>query len=168
MIVRKIVEKDISQCLETYNYYIENTCFTLEEEKLDLESFTKRCNDILKRYPFIVLENDEGKIIGYAYLDTFNSRSAYRKTADLSIYVSKDHLHEHAGKILLNEILKLAKENDIANIISIITSENENSVNFHLKNGFVLEGTIHDVAIKFNKVISVYYFRKVIFPLNKE
>lgn len=160
MNIREIEEKDISQCLEIYNYYIENTCFTLEEEKLSLDNFKNRCKDIIKRYPYIVMENDERKIIGYAYLNTFNSRSAYKITADLSIYVSKDHLHEHVGYILLQKIEKMALEYGIKNIISIVTSENENSCNFHLKNGFILEGTIHDVAIKFGKIISVNYFRK--------
>ncbi len=160
MNIRNLEEKDINKCLEIYNYYIENTCFTLEEQKLDINSFKDRCLNILKKYPFIVLENDEGSIVGYAYLNTFNSRSAYRITADLSIYVSKDHLHEHVGAILLKEIEKLAQERGILNIISIVTSENENSSSFHLKNGFVLEGTIHDVAIKFGKTISVNYFRK--------
>ena len=168
MIIRTIEEKDVKQCLEIYNYYIENTCFTLEEEKLSLEDFKKRCDNILKKYPFIVLENDKKKIIGYAYLSTFNSRSAYRKTADLSIYVSKNHLHEHIGIMLLKEIEKLACKYDIANIISIVTSENDNSVNFYLKNGFVLEGTIHDVAIKFGKVISVYYLKKALCQIKKE
>ena len=164
MMIRKLEEKDINICLNIYNYYIENTCFTLEEEKLSLDDFKNRCENILKKYPFIVLENDEGIVIGYAYLNTFNPRSAYRKTADLSIYVSKDHLHEHAGKILLQEIEKLAISYGITNIISIVTSENENSAHFHQKNGFVLEGTMHDVALKFGKIISVDYYRK---PLSK-
>ena len=52
MIVRKLEEKDIAKCLEIYNYYIENTCFTFEEEKLSLESFKKRCEGICEKYPY--------------------------------------------------------------------------------------------------------------------
>ena len=48
LIIRTIEEKDVKQCLEIYNYYIESTCFTLEEEKLSLEDFKKRCDNILK------------------------------------------------------------------------------------------------------------------------
>lgn len=164
MKIRKLEKKDIRACLNIYNYYIENTCYTLEINKLSLVDFTNRCLNILEKYPFIVLENDDGIILGYAYLNVFNVRDAYRRTADLSIYVSKDHLHEHVGKLLLDEIEKEAIKCDISNIISIVTSENQNSFNFHYKNGFVLEGTLHDVASKFNKKISVNYFRK---PLMK-
>ncbi len=160
MIVRKLEEKDINKCLDIYNFYIENTCYSLEEEKLTYVLFKERCEDIFKKYPFVVIENENKEIVGYAYLNTFNSRSAYKRTVDLSIYVDKDHLHEHIGNKLLKEIEKLALEYGINNIISIVTSENKNSFAFHLKNGFILEGTIHDVAIKFNKLISVNYFRK--------
>ena len=160
MPLRSIEKKDVSKCLEIYNYYIENTCHTLEEDKLKLEDFKKRCEDICEKFPFIVLESDNGKVVGYAYLSTFHPRSAYRATADLSIYVDKDCLHNHAGEKLLKEIENRARERGITNLISIVTDENVNSLNFHLKNGFVLEGTIHDVAVKFGKVLGVYYLRK--------
>ncbi len=158
--IRKLEKRDIKGCLDIYNYYIENTCFTLEEDKLNLNDFSKRVEDIASKYPFIVFLNEKGKVIGYAYLNTFNPRSAYKKTADLSIYVNKDHLSEHIGKLLLEEILKQAKEFGLKSIISIITSENENSLAFHLKNGFLLEGNLHNVAHKMGKDIDVYYLRK--------
>ncbi len=161
MNIRAFNKGDIDSCLDIYNYYIEHTCFSLEEDKLGHEEFESRCDGIAKKYPFIVLEND-GVIEGYAHLNTFNPRSAYRKTADLSIYVNKSHLREHIGAILLQEIEKRAKESGITNIISIFTSENENSLRFHLKNGFVLEGTIHDATMKFGKVIGVHYLRKIL------
>lgn len=160
--IRELRQEDIDKCLEIYNYYIVNTCFTLEEETLSSKQFKERCMKISSKFPFIVMENDSEEIVGYAYLDIFHERSAYRKTVDLSIYVSKDHLHEHIGKSLLDEILILGKERGFTNVISIVTSENENSLNFHRKNGFILEGTLHNIAYKLGKNISTYYLRKYI------
>ena len=57
----------------------------------------------------------------------------------------KNSVFNHKGFHILvssKEIEKLAQERGILNIISIVTSENDNSSSFHLKNGFVLEGTI--------------------------
>lgn len=160
MKIRKLEEKDIASCLDIYNYYIENTCYTLEEEKLNLDAFKERCYAIMSKYPYIVVENDDAKVIGYAYLSPFNTRSAYRITADLSIYVNINHTHENLGGILLDKIEELALDNEITNIVSIVTSRNERSAKFHLKHGFVLEGVIHDVAIKFGQTLSVNYYRK--------
>lgn len=86
-------------------------------------------------------------------MNTFNPRSA-----DLSIYIDNNHTHEHLGKYLLDEIIKLVEKYNIDTIVSIVTSENENSVKFHLKNNFTLKGTLHNVAYKFNKDISISYF----------
>lgn len=160
--IRSLEKTDIPNCLEIYNYYILNSCFTLEEELLNIEEFTKRCLSISKKYPFIVYVNDEKDVIGYAYLNVFNPRSAYRFTADLSIYVSKEHIHEHIGALLFEKIIQLAREIGLKNIISIVTSENPNSLKFHMSNGFILEGTLHNVAFKMNKNIDVYYLRKQI------
>ena len=158
MKITNLENEDIEACLRIYNYYIKNTCFTLEEDLLDLDTFTKRCNSIKSKFPFIVARDESNNILGYAYLNTFNPRSAYRRSADLSIYIDNNHTHEHLGKYLLDEIIKLVEKYNIDIIVSIVTSENENSVKFHLKNNFTLEGTLHNVAYKFNKDISISYF----------
>ena len=84
-----IAPEEIAACTELYNYYIENTCITLEEEPVTPEEFGARVARIMKDYPYIVARNGAGKPIGFAYLDVFNPRSAYRCTADLSIYVDR-------------------------------------------------------------------------------
>ncbi len=162
MKIKTIENKDIKSCLDIYNYYIENTTITFEEKKLDLVEFSKRCEQIQEKYPYIVCENDTGEILGYAYLSQYSDRSAFRISADLSIYVNKDHTHEHIGPLLLEEIEKLAKKQNILNIISIVTEENINSKKFHESHGFVLEGTLHNVGLKFGRILGVNIFRKAL------
>ena len=48
----------------------------------------------------------------------------------------------------------------ITNLISIITDENAASCRFHEKNGFVKEGHLHDIAVKFGRRCGVCYYRK--------
>lgn len=160
MKIRRLEDSDIASCLDIYNYYIANTCFTLEEDSLTLDEFKERCKSIKSKYPYIVAENEQKEVIGYAYLSPFITRSAFRITADLSIYVSNKHINKHIGGLLLSKIEELALKSGITNIISIVTSTNETSKNFHERNGFILEGVIHDVAIKFDEVLSVNYYRK--------
>lgn len=130
-----------------------------EEDILNYSSFKNRCLKIKEKYPYIVIK-ENNKVLGYAYLNTFNERSAYHYTADLSIYIDKDHLHEHLGNLLLSFIEKFTKEYNITTLISIVTSANTNSSNFHLRKGFVLERTLHNTAKKFNKELSISYYHK--------
>ena len=155
-----IAPEDIAACTELYNYYIENTCITLEEEPVTPEEFGARVARITKDYPYIVARDGAGKPIGYAYLDVFNARSAYRCTADLSIYVAHSCRGGGVGQKLYAEIERLGRERGIENLISIITSDNEGSLRFHRKNGFTEIGVMSAVAFKFGKYLDVSFFQK--------
>ena len=155
-----IAPEDIAACTELYNYYIENTCITLEEEPVTPEEFGARVARITKGYPYIVARDGAGETIGYAYLDVFNPRSAYRCTADLSIYVDRACRGSGVGQKLYAEIERLGRERGIENLISIITSDNEGSLRFHRKNGFTEIGVMPAVAFKFGKYLDVSFFQK--------
>lgn len=155
-----IAPEDIAACTELYNYYIENTCITLEEEPVTPEEFGARAARITKDYPYIVARDGAGKPIGFAYLDVFNPRSAYRCTADLSIYVDRACRGSGVGQKLYAEIERLGRERGIENLISIITSDNEVSLRFHRKNGFTEIGVMPAVAFKFGKYLDVSFFQK--------
>lgn len=155
-----IAPEDIAACTELYNYYIENTCITLEEEPVTPEEFGARAARITKNYPYIVARDGAGKPVGFAYLDVFNPRSAYRCTADLSIYVDRACRGSGVGQKLYAEIERLGRECGIENLISIITSDNEGSLRFHRKNGFTEIGVMPAVAFKFGKYLDVSFFQK--------
>lgn len=155
-----IAPEDIAACTELYNYYIENTCITLEEEPVTPEEFGARAARITKDYPYIVARDGAGKPIGFAYLDVFNPRSAYRCTADLSIYVDRACRGSGVGQKLYAEIERLGRERGMENLISIITSDNEGSLRFHRKNGFAEIGVMPAVAFKFGKYLDVSFFQK--------
>lgn len=150
---------DMKECLAIYNYYIENSTFTLEEGPLTLDAFLVRFHKIKEQYPYLVLKEGE-KVLGYAYLAPFNERSGYRETVDLSIYIDKDYQKEGFGSLLLNEIEEKAKKQGFHNIISIVTEENSASAHFHEKHGFHLEGRLEGIAKKFGRTLDVFYFRK--------
>ena len=117
---------------------------------------------ISERYPHLVARDDGGRVVGYAYLDVFNERSAYRATADLSIYVHHDSRGAHVGGAMLAALEALAPAYGIDTLISIITDKNEGSVRFHEHHGFVREGWLHDVACKFGEHVGVFFYRKAL------
>ena len=56
--IRPIEARDIPACLTIYNYYIENTTITFEEEPLTPEAFSARVSRIQEHYPYLVAEED--------------------------------------------------------------------------------------------------------------
>ncbi|MCF0114300.1 MAG: N-acetyltransferase family protein [Erysipelotrichaceae bacterium] len=154
--IRTITDLDVEQVLAIYNYYIKETTITFETEELIFDRFIDRVHAIIDRYPFLVYE-ENGKILGYAYLAEFNPRSAYQWSADLSIYVDKEVHHQGIGRQLYEAIEKIAIQQGFVNIVSLVTEENKNSVRFHERMGFKFIGTFEKVGYKFDRWLGVSY-----------
>ena len=159
--IRPIGEADIAACTKIYNYYIENTTITFEETCLTAEAFAARVHRITQSYPYLVAE-ENGQVTGYAYLDAYNERSAYRYTADLSIYLAHDCLSRGIGSALLAEIERLGAEQGLRNIVSIITEENSRSLAFHEKHGYRPVGRLYKSGLKFGRWLDVAFYQKVL------
>ena len=157
-----IREGDIAACTEIYNYYILNTCYTLEEQALKTEDFAARVARISANYPYLVARNSEGRVLGYAYLSAFNERSAYRRTADLSIYTDHTLRQKGVGSALFAAIEKAALTRGFDHVVSLITSDNAASAAFHLKHGFCKVGELNGVAVKFGKRLGVSFYLKAL------
>lgn len=161
MQIRKICEGDIARCVEIYNYYIENTGITFEESLLTAEQFSKRVEKIAAKYPYLVAVEGE-KVLGYGYLCMFGERSAYRYTAELSLYLDKNCLNSGIGGKMLAELENGAAKLGIKSIVSVITSENENSLRFHEKHDYVFRGKLEKAGYKFGRWLDVSFYQKFI------
>lgn len=133
--IREASVRDALRLLEIYGPYVTDTVITFEYEVPSLEEFTSRICNIQKRYPYLVCE-EAGRVIGYAYADTYMIRPAYDWCAEISIYVDKDCRGKGAGKALYKALFKKLKEMHILNLYAVITSENEKSIKFHKNLGF--------------------------------
>ena len=160
MRIRNLHKEDIAACLSIYNWYIEHTTITFETEPLSLQAFRERIENITRRYPWLVAEDTEHTIVGYAYLDTFNARSAYDYTCDVSIYLDYEQRYHGTGTILMQALLDLAKEDGYHTAVSIVTQGNEPSEHLHEKCGFTKAGVLEDTGYKFEKWLSVTYYVK--------
>lgn len=56
--VRNAKLSDAPRILEIYTYYVENTVITFEYDVPSLEEFENRMIDIMKKYPYLVIERD--------------------------------------------------------------------------------------------------------------
>ena len=133
--IRKIEDKDIEQCINIYNFYIKESTATFECDAFNIVVFRERIKRIVKNFPYLVYEY-ENKVLGYAYLDYFIDRKAAFMSADLSIYVDPNARSKALGTQLLNEIIEIAPNYGIKNIISVVTTDNLPSTKFHERNGF--------------------------------
>lgn len=160
-IIRDVVLRDSAQICEIYNYYVLNTNISFEEEQIAVEEMARRINAITQRYPWIVLECDD-VVLGYAYASRWKERSAYRFTAETTVYVDRNHLGEGAGTVLMEALLSRLDAVDLHALMAVISLPNEKSVALHEKLGFRKAAHFAEVGFKRGAWIDVGYWEKML------
>ena len=160
MHIRTAIQSDLPALLDIYNYEVVNGTATLDLQPRTMAErqiwFDEHNTD---NHPLIVAEID-GNAVGYATLSPYRTKEAYRSTVELSIYVHRDHRNQGIASALMEEILRMAREDERTHtVVSVITSGNEASTNLHKKFGFEWGGRIPEVGLKMGKYLAIdnYY-----------
>lgn len=157
--IRNATNKDALRIAEIYNYYIEQTIITFEEIPVSSAIISQRIDKIIaKGYPFIVYEQ-EGEIIGYAYLNNWRERSAYDITLETSVYIDKEFVGKGFGSHLYQLLIEKARVIGIHSLIGIISLPNDASRKLHKKFGFDLIGNFRESGIKFGEYVDVEFWQ---------
>ena len=153
---------DAKQLVDIYKYYVEKTDITFEYEVPTVEEFAKRIENTLSRYPYIIAEEDDGEIIGYAYAGEFKSRRAYDWSVETSIYIRHGMAGKGVGSMLYNELERYLKLQNIINVNACITYPNEKSEEFHKKFGYKTVAHFTKCGYKFGKWKDMIWMEKFI------
>lgn len=148
--IRKVKLSDAGAIAAIYNYYINATVITFEEELVNEKIIAERIEKVTAKFPWFVFE-EENQILGYAYGNTWRERVAYRFTVETSVYVKPDLHRSGVGTQLYQELLDVLKKDGFKQAIGGITLPNPQSENFHEKFDFIKVGHFKDVGFKFNK-----------------
>lgn len=149
--IRSYTENDCSAILEIINYNILNSTALYDYNIRTLDQQKAIFDDKLsKNFPVIVaIENEI--VVGFGYYSEFRFREAYKFTVEHSVYAHSNHQGKGIGKLLLIELIRLAKEQNLHTMIGVIDAENTGSIAFHKKFGFEQVGFIKDSGYKFDR-----------------
>ncbi|MDO4620523.1 MAG: GNAT family N-acetyltransferase [Lachnospiraceae bacterium] len=168
IVIRDAVTEDAGRLAEIYRYYVEKTAITFEWEVPSEEEFRSRMEQIMERYPYLVIERD-GVIEGYAYAHAFVGRKAYDWSSELTIYLAHDARKGGMGRMLYEALEERLKKMGILNLYACIgypDPEDEylttNSADFHAHLGFTLAGRFRRCGYKFDRWYDMVWMEKVI------
>ncbi|MBN8531412.1 MAG: N-acetyltransferase, partial [Alphaproteobacteria bacterium] len=88
--IRDAIPADATAIARIYNQGIEERMATLETEPRSAEERASWLAARGPRHPVMVAE-ENGEVAGWASLNLFNPREAYRHVADFSVYVDRAH-----------------------------------------------------------------------------
>ncbi len=168
IVTRDAAPEDAERILEIYGYYVKNTAITFEYEVPTLSEFQKRIENTLKRYPYLVIEQD-GIIQGYAYAGPFIGRAACDWSCEMTIYLCQAALKRGLGRKLYETLEDRLRNMGILNLYASIAYPetedeylNRNSAGFHAHLGFTKVGEFHKCGYKFGRWYHLIWVEKII------
>lgn len=163
--IRPATECDAPALSEIYNYYVLHTTATFAEYPLNSDVMRRKLLEVHHdRLPFLVAETKDGVTAGYACADRFRSLDTNR-LAELSIYFAPEYIGRGWGTPLILELIsKLRSDSYYAGLMAVVTSDNEPSLRFHRRLGFLDAGIWKRAAYKQNKWCDVQVLRYPVIP----
>lgn len=161
MKIRPFAPGDEHAICDIYNHYIARTVVTFEETPLSAQQMRERINSYLTSYPWFVCVID-GAVVGYSYASKFHQRSAYRHTAELTVYVREGLERKGVGRQLYEPLISHLQAHDCHVMLAAIALPNAGSVALHDKLGFSKVAHFSQVGHKFGQWVDVGYWQRVI------
>ncbi len=167
--IRAAEARDIPDIREIYNYYVTNSVVTFDEKKWTLASWRDKFAHLQKLgLPFLVAQSPSGQVLGYALVQPWAGKSAYRYTVENSIYLGPGAGGKGLGRALLAALIQACEEKGIREIVAVISDKGaEASIALHERAGFVEVGRMGRVGFKFGRWLGTVYLQKSLSPKKK-
>lgn len=153
-------EKHANAILEIFNEAILNSTALYDYKPRAPESmigwFDAKRNG---GFPVIGVEDGKGKLIAFGSYGTFRAWPAYKYTVEHSIYVHKDHRGRGLGRVVMQELIKAAHDNDVHAMMGGIDATNAASIKLHEQLGFKQVGILPQVGFKFGRWLDLAFYQ---------
>jgi len=151
-----------------YAHFVEHGWASFEETPPSLAVMTERRAHVLAEgMPYLVAEMD-GVVVGYAYATIYRTRSAYRFTAEDSIYVHHEYARRGIGSALLAALIERCEAIGCRQMIAVISDTEGGSVRLHERFGFRPAGELKSVGWKFGRWIDTVRMQRALGPGSAE
>ena len=113
----------------------------------------------------MLMADDAGEVAGYASYGPFRGEGkwpGYRQTVEHSIHVREDYWGLGVGRALIEGLVERARTADIHVMVAAIDSENEGSIRFHARLGFVEVARMPQTGQKFGRWLDLVLMQRIL------
>jgi phosphinothricin acetyltransferase len=162
ILIRAATEADAAPVAGVYNHYVRETTITFEEEAVPAPEIARRIREVgSASLPWLIAERD-ATVLGYAYATRWHARSAYRFSAEITVYVDANHQRIGVGSRLYDQLFPRLQARGIRALMACIALPNEPSVALHERFGLVKVGHFKEVGFKFGQWVDVGYWQRTL------
>lgn len=161
MILRCARVDDAAAIARIYGPYVTGSDISFETEAPDAAAMAQRIaarrSDGL---PWIVAQDADGLVTGYAYAAPYHPRHAYRFTVEPTVYVEDTSQARGVGGALYDALIDVLTDLGYRQAIALIALPNEASEALHRRFGFAHIGTLHSAGYKLGRWIDVALYQR--------
>lgn len=157
--IRPAEAKDLSGILEIINHNILHSTAVYDYDPKSLADMQAWFEERQQEgYKVIVAEQNDS-VAGYAAYGIFKPKKGYQFTVEHSVYVSENFHGKGIGKLLMAELITIAKVESIHSMIGVIDADNASSIAFHKQFGFKETGFLKEAGYKFGRWLDVIFMQ---------
>ena len=113
-------------------------------------------------FPVLGAVTDAGDLAGFATYGTFRAFPAFKYTVEHSVYVAAPYRGRGVGKLLLAELIAVARGQGYHVLVGGIDATNTASLALHERFGFRPAGTLRQVGFKFGRWLDLEFVQLVL------
>jgi phosphinothricin acetyltransferase len=165
MLIRDAIEADLPAITDLYNALIPSSTVTWTETPTTLEERASWLEQQRAEDMPVLVADDDGWVAGFTAYEHFRGEGkwpGYRGTAELSIHVRESHWGRGAGRALVETLMDRAVAAGIHVLVAAIDAENEASLRFHERLGFVEVGRMPQVGQKFGRWLDLVLVQRIV------
>ena len=162
-VVRLAEPADAAGVQAIYAPIVRDTAISFEVDPPSIEEMSRRIASTLQRFPWLVCADDD-MVLGYVYGGRHRERSAYRWSADVTVYVHERARGRGVGHALYSTLLPLLALQGYHRAYAGITLPNAGSVRLHESQGFTPVGVYPAVGYKLGEWHDVGWWQLALRP----
>ncbi|MEJ1921512.1 GNAT family N-acetyltransferase [Microbacterium sp. KHB019] len=157
---------DLPDVRGIYNHYVANSVVTFDEKASTHRYWREKFAFLAKlKLPFLVAVTPSNEVIGYALVQPWASKSAYRYTVEDSIYLGPGAGGKGLGTALLEALIEACEQIGLREVVAVISDSGaEASIRLHEKHGFTEVGRMGRVGFKFGRSLGTVYLQRSLKP----
>ena len=160
--VRDAVEHDVPEILAIYNDVIATSTAVYREDPASLDDRLDWFNARrAQAHPILVAAGDSG-VLGFASYGDFRSWPGYRFTVEHTVHIHADERGRGVGTMLMQALIRRAIEQDKHVMIGGVDADNEPSLRFHERLGFVRAAHLRQVGFKFGRWLDLVFVQRIL------
>ena len=157
MVTRPATEQDLAAIKAIYDHQVLHGISTFDTAAPPLDHWAARLTSSAPGDHLLVVE-EEGSVLGYAYSSTYRPRPAYGRTRETSVYLAPEAAGRGLGRALYDDLLARLRADGMHVALAVIAQPNPASEALHRACGFERVGVLPEVGRKFDRWIDTAFW----------